>query len=172
VIRRLALLFVALTCCLALASCGGGGGDDENAAKSKDGVPPYARTNDEKGAQNFARFWIDTFNEATTSGETKELRSLNKPSCETCADFAETIDDIYAAGGHIETDGMRVKKILNEANIPAPGAGVSVVLTASPQKVYRTKTAKPQVFKQSDVRLRLILVRVDDHWEMDRIDPA
>jgi hypothetical protein len=161
---------VSLVCCLVLSSCNGGGGDDS--PKTVDGFPAYVTTNDEKGAQNFTRYWIDTFNEATTSGDTKKLVSLNKKSCATCADFVKTIDGIYAQGGHVETKGLKVKKILNEANVPAPGAGVSVVLTASPQTVYATKAAKPKTFEQSDVRFRLILIRVENHWEMDRIDPA
>ena len=63
-----------------------------------------------------------------------------------------------------------MKKIVNEAGVPAPGAGVSVTLTATPQKVYKTKGATPRSLKGGEVRLRLIMVRVKNHWEMDRID--
>ncbi len=165
-IRRLLVLCVSLLCCLALSSCGGGDEDP----KTVDGFPAYVTTNNEKGAQNFARYWIDTLNDATTSGDTKKLRTLQKDSCTTCTDFAKQLDDIYAKGGHVETDGFKVKKAVNEAGVPKPGAGVSMVLTATPQKVYATKDAKPRELKGGDLRLRLIMVRVKDHWTMDRID--
>jgi hypothetical protein len=168
--KRLLVLVLTVLLGLPLSSCGG---DDTPAApKDSSGIPAYARSYDEKGAQNFARYWIDTFNEATTTGDTKKLKSLNKASCTTCADFAKTIDDVYAQGGRIETKGLKVKNLVSEANIPKPGAGVSVTLSATPQKVFPTKDAKPKVYKQTDVRLRLILVRVQQHWVMNRIDPA
>lgn len=167
-IRRLLLLSVSLACALALSSCGDRTGADS--PKTVDGFPAYVTSNDEKGAQNFARYWIDTLNKATTSGDTKKLKTLQKKSCETCTDFAKQLDDIYAAGGHVETKGFEVKKIANEAGVPAPGAGVSVVLTATPQKLYKAKGAVPRSLKGGDLRLRLIMVRVSHHWAMDRID--
>lgn len=163
------MLSVTFVCCLALSSCGkddGASGDGQTV----DGFPAYVTANDEKGAQSFARYWIDTLNAATTSGETKKLKSIQKAACTTCTDFAKQLDDIYGAGGHVETDGFKVKKILNEAGVPAPGAGVSVVLTATPQKVFKTEGATPQSLKGGEVRLRLIMVRVENHWAMDRID--
>ncbi len=89
-------------------------------AQTVDGFPAYVTTNDEKGAQSFARYWIDTLNKATTSGDTKKLEEAQQGSCTTCADFAKQLDDIYGAGGHVETDGFKVKKILNEAGVPGP----------------------------------------------------
>jgi hypothetical protein len=167
VIRRLLVLCVSLLCCLALSSCNSGG---SGTPKTVDGFPAYVTGNNEKGAQNFARYWIDTLNKATTTGDTKQLKTLQKPSCETCADFTKQLDDIYGAGGHVETDGFKIKKIVNEAGVPAPGAGISVVLTATPQKVYKTKGATPRSLKGGELRLRLIMVRVKNHWSMDRID--
>lgn len=167
-IRRLLVLLVSLTCSLALSSCNDSGG--ERTTRAKDGIPLYATTNDARGAQNFARYWIDTLNRATTSGDTKKLKTLQKPTCATCTDFAKQLDDIYAAGGRVETHGFKVKKIVNESGIPKPGAGVSVLLTATPQKVYKTKDAAVRSLKGGDLRLRLIMVRADAHWVMDRID--
>ena len=166
VIRRLLVLCVSLACCLAVSACKGGDSD----SKTVDGFPAYVTSNDEKGAQNFARYWVTTLNQATTSGKTEKFKALNKDSCDTCTDFAKQLDDIYAAGGHVETDGFKVKKIANEAGVPKPGAGVSVVLTATPQKVYKSKGAAPRSLKGGDLRLRLIMVREKSHWVMDRVD--
>ena len=166
-IRRLLLSCVALVCALVLSSCGGGG---DASPSTVDGFPAYVTANNEKGAQSFARYWIDTLNEATTSGDTAKFKKLNKDSCTTCGDFATQLDNIYGAGGHVETDGFKIKKIVNEAGVPAPGAGVSVVLTATPQKVVAKKGAAARELKGGDLRLRLIMVRVQKHWVMDRID--
>jgi hypothetical protein len=167
VIRRLLLLVVSLACCLALASCGSG--DDAKASSGPD-IPAYAKANDERGAQKFAEYWIETLNAATVSGETKKLKTLQKKSCNTCVDFAKQLDTIYGAGGRVETKGFQVKSLVPEAGVPKPGAGVSATLQSTPQTVYRSKNAQPQKYKGAELRLRLIMVRADDHWLMDRID--
>jgi hypothetical protein len=167
VIRRLLLPCLALVCALVLSSCGGGG---DSSPSTVDGFPAYVTVNNEKGAQSFARYWIDTLNKATTSGDTAKFKKLNKDSCTTCGDFAKQLDDIYGAGGRVETDGFKIKKLVNEAGVPAPGAGISAVLTATPQKVYAKKGAAARELKGGDLRLRLIMVRVKQHWVMDRID--
>ena len=165
-IRRATVLLVSLLCCFALASCNGNNSD----AKSVDGIPAYATANTPAGAQGFARYWITTLNKATVDGKTKKLRTLQKKSCTTCTDFANQLDTIYAKGGHVDTKGFKVKKILNDSSVPKPGAGVSVVLTATPQTVVASQGAKPRHIKGGDLRLRLIMVRVSNHWVMDRID--
>ena len=180
VIRRLFLLLVSLACCVALSSCGGDGNAngngnskanvDQATASSGPDIPAYARSNDERGAHKFAEYWIETLNKATTSGNTKKLKTLQKKSCERCADFASQIDRIYAAGGRVETQGFQVKRLLTEAGVPKPGAGVSATVQVTPQTVYRTKKAEPQQYTGSELRLRMIMVRVGDHWLMDRID--
>ena len=43
-------------------------------------------------------------------------------------------------------------------------------LTATPQKVYKSKGATPRSLKGGELRLRLIMVREKAHWLMDRID--
>jgi hypothetical protein len=167
VIRRLLLVLVSLTCGLVLASCGGG--DDAKASSGPD-IPAYAKTNDERGAQKFAQYWIDTLNAATVSGDTKKLKSLQKKSCVVCTDFAKRLDAIYGAGGHVSSKGFQVKSLISEAGIPSPGAGVSAALRSSEETVYERKGAKPVKHQPGDLRLRLIMVRSGDHWLMDRVD--
>jgi hypothetical protein len=166
VIRRATALLVSLACCFALAACNGNKSDP----KTVDGIPAYAAANTPQGAQGFARYWITTLNKATVDGKTAKLRSLQKKSCTTCTDFANQLDTMYSKGGHVETKGFKVKKILNDSGIPKPGAGVSVVLTATPQTVVASKGATPKHLKGGDLRLRLIMVREKSHWVMDRID--
>jgi hypothetical protein len=160
---------LSLVCLLALASCNGDKGDGGDGGSGV-GIPAYATQNNAKGAQGFARYWIDTLNKATTTGDTKKLKKLQKASCQTCTDFAKRLDTIYAAGGHVETQGFTVKQLVDDASVPKPGAGVSATLTATPQTVVEKKGAKPRHLKGGDLRLRLIMVRQDDHWVMDRID--
>ena len=169
-IRRVLLLLVSATCCLSLSACGGGGTAKSPSAGPS--IPAYAKQNNERGAHQFARYWIETLNAATVSGDTKKLKSLQKKSCEVCTDFAQQLDTIYRAGGHVDSKGFQVKSLITEAGIPSPGAGVSAMVRTSAETVYRRKGAKPEKHQPGNLRLRLIMVRSGDHWLMDRIDPA
>ncbi|NUR08053.1 MAG: hypothetical protein HOQ22_13955 [Nocardioidaceae bacterium] len=168
-IRRVLAPLLSLVCLVALASCNDSGGGSD-APKTVDGIPAYAAANTEKGAQNFARYWVDVLNKATVTGDTKKLESLQKDSCEGCKVFTDRLNAIYQAGGHVETKGFNVKTLLTDSSIPKPGAGVSATLTATPQTVVEKKGAKPTKRPGGDVRVRLIMVRENDHWVMDRID--
>jgi hypothetical protein len=170
VIRRSLALLLSLVCLAALASCKSSNSNDD--PKTVDGIPAYATTNDTKGAQNFVRYWIDTLNKATVTGDTKKLKTLQKATCTVCTDFANKLDTIYGKGGHVETNGFKVNRLVNDSSIPKPGVGVSAALTATPQTVVASKGATPQHLKGGDLRLRLIMVREKDHWVMDRIDPG
>ena len=169
-IRRALAPLLAVVCLLALAGCNGDSGNDKTSAKTVDGIPAYATTNNDQGAQNFTRYWIDTLNKATVSGDTTKVRKISKTSCTTCTDFANRLDGIYKAGGNVQTKGFKVKKLLTDSSVPKPGAGVSVVMTATPQTLVEKKGAAPRQLKGGDLRVRMIMVRVKDHWAMDRID--
>ena len=106
-------------------------------------VPGVRHVQRREGRAELRALLGHTLNQATTSGKTKKFKSLNKDSCDTCADFAKQLDDIYGAGGHVETDGFKVKKMPTRPGSRSRAPGVSVVLTATPQKVYKSKGARP-----------------------------
>ena len=138
-----AVLLLALT-----AACGG----DDSDAIAED-RPAYANQTGTEGAQKFAGYWVEQMNEATTSGETDELRSLGLKACETCSDFPQQLDDIYEAGA---TD----KQV-----------GMLLTVTIPPNTVYATEDAKPQEYPGGDQRFRMIVVREAQHWMIKELGP-
>ncbi len=78
--RPLAALTATLL--LSLTACSG---SDEPVAEetggNDSGVPGYADNPGEAGAEQFLGFWTDTLNEATTSGETEDLKALATEEC-------------------------------------------------------------------------------------------
>ncbi len=55
-------------------------------------------------AEEFIRRWIEAQTAMQNSGDTSEFRSLSK-GCEPCAGLAKQVDQIYADGGFVKTDG-------------------------------------------------------------------
>jgi hypothetical protein len=162
----------ALTAVLLLASTAACGSDDP--ADTQDTAaerPAYADNAGEAGAEQFVGFWTDTLNKATTSGETKELRSLADDECTACTDFAGQLDKIYADGGHVESNGWSINKVVPEAGATDDEVGLMVTFDVSPQTVYVKKNAKPQEFPGGTQGMRFHLVRDGGDWAVQDLSP-
>jgi hypothetical protein len=73
--------------------------------------PPEAEGTSPKAAKAFARYYIQLVSHAIVSGDTSELRKVSSEDCVSCDAIAGNIEEIYAAGGHIKSDGWRVRTI-------------------------------------------------------------
>ncbi len=113
---------VAGLCCLpllALAGCSGGQEDPEpiirTDAASESPASPSAEPGKQPwqkrtkaGAVAFVRHWVEVFNEAGASGDTRELREISAPGCTSCRQVAEAIDQWESEGTGLESDGWRI----------------------------------------------------------------
>lgn len=159
----------ALTAVLLLSSTAACGSDDP--ADTTGERPAYADNAGRAGAEQFVGFWTDTLNEATASGDTQELKSLAAADCTACADFAGQLDKIYAAGGHVESDGWAVNKVVPEAGATDDEVGLMVTFDVSPQTVYLKKKSKPQEFPGGTQGFRFHLIREDGDWAVQDLSP-
>ncbi len=168
----LSRVLAALTAVLLLSLTACSDSDEPAAEGSGDaGAPAYADNPGEAGAEQFVGFWTDTLNDATTSGETDELKSLATDECKACADFAGQLDDIYAAGGRVESDGWTVNKMVPEAGASDDEVGLLVTFAVAPQKVYESEDAKAQEFEGGNQGFRFHLVREDGAWQVQDLTP-
>ena len=171
----LSRVLAALTAVLLLsftAACGSDDNSSDESSGSADGErPAYADNAGEAGAQQFVTYWTDTLNKATTSGKTAELKALATDDCDACADFAGQLDKIYADGGHVESDGWTVDKMVPEAGATDDEVGLMVTFDVAPQKVFATKDAKPQEFEGGQQGFRFHLVREDGDWAVQDLSP-
>lgn len=152
---------------LSLTACGG---DEEPPADEKD-VPAFADNEGTAGAEQFLGFWTDTLNEATATGDTEKLKSLAADDCTTCDGFAQQLDEIYEAGGRVESDGWEIQKTVPEAGATDNEVGLLVTFSVSPQTVYQTEDAKAQDFEGGNQAFRFELAREDGEWQVQNLSP-
>ena len=99
------------------------------------GFPSEAAAPTSQGASAFARYWFDQLNLAAQTGETESLLALGTPACVACQRFAESIGNIYGAGGRIE--GGRFTVVAAEApllKVDQQTARVTVIYGVSPTR--------------------------------------
>lgn len=152
-----------------------GSGDAQGGADTGTGQveerPGYAGEEGTSGAQQFATYWVETLNEATTSGETAQLRSLAAPECETCDDFAEQLEEIYSAGGRVEAEGWEIASMTPEAGSSEDTTGLLLQIDVPAQQVYASKDAEVQEFEGGKQGLRMQLVWDDEQWFVANLSP-
>ena len=146
------------------------GGEDTGTGEVEE-RPGYAGEEGTSGAQQFATYWVETLNEATTSGETAQLRSLAAPECETCDDFAEQLEEIYGAGGRVEAEGWEIASMTPEAGSSENTTGLLLQVDVPAQQVYASKDAEVQEFEGGKQGLRMQLVWDDDQWFVANLSP-
>jgi hypothetical protein len=164
VTSRLSLFLACLACVFGLAGCG-------SSASSNQAAPPPSDYT-VSAAKAFTKYWVNTLNQATTSGKTEQLLALSGPKCARCKDFAQQLKQIYSAGGHVETKGWKVTNVIPIAGENLKHPGFQVVATVSPQKVYRSKGAKPQTYAGGHQGMRMFLTRAGDQWQVETIEIA
>ena len=119
-VRRLrAAAATALCAALLLAGCSG---DPEpivpeatgtasaspSASPSASAAPQPWERRTKAGAVAFVEHWVEVFNAAAASGDVGGLRQISSTTCEACQGYAEMIEDLYAQGGRLESDGWSV----------------------------------------------------------------
>jgi hypothetical protein len=133
-------------------------------------MPSSAQGESREAAAEFVGHWVQTLNYATESGDTEGIKSLAAKDCRSCADFANTLDQIYGAGGHVESAGWELESAVPVADQPATEPSFQLALKLAPQTVYQSKGAKPEKFNGGTQPARIFLIREDDHWLVKRLD--
>lgn len=136
-------------------------------------LPAYAKNPGRAGAEQFVGYWVTALNRATESGEIEQLAAASATTCRMCASYAQGIDEIYDASGHVESGGWDIRGITHEGGGSDAQRAMIVTVQVAPQKVYRSESAKPEKFEGGEVRYRMVVSRVDDsHWLVQDLAPA
>ncbi|ANH38167.1 hypothetical protein I601_1736 [Nocardioides dokdonensis FR1436] len=122
------------------------------------------------GAVAFVEHWVDVFNKARSGGDTEELSRLSSPDCETCSNFMKLIDQIYGAGGSVETKGWRVAQFGEPLNSPAAESVLPISVDQAPQILRKTADSKPQRNSGGRAGFIAFIAWNSGRWQMTRLD--
>lgn len=169
------LLAAVLACVVSLAGCSDSSSSPEASPTPTQTFAGPAMSSGAQGesrdaAESFVRYWVETLNYATDSGDTEGLKSLATKDCENCADFAQTLDEIYGKGGRVESKGWSLESAVPMADQPENQPAFQVKLKLQPQKVFATKDSEPETYPGGDQPARVVLIREDDHWLVEQLD--
>lgn len=167
------LAAMALLLALAASGCG----DDEPSAEptpkmlsptSSSTAPPTAEpepweVQSRAGVKAFLQRYVEIANKALTSGDTSAYRSLST-NCDQCDDYARQIEDVYGAGGRIESKPDQFVSSSVDQNGVEGGANCIVVFRASPTTWVRKADAEPEDYSGGEIEQVVSLRWTGDSW--------
>src|SRR4051812_19640996 len=139
----------AVICCglLALMGC-----SDESSSSAD---PPPATTTaassspestpsqDSETPEEFVRRWVETDREMQNSGDTEAVRSVSE-GCTPCDGLADQVDDIYAKGGHVKTDGLKILRLKASKQDRNDEVAVHIWVDSRPTELVESAGAEVQ----------------------------
>jgi hypothetical protein len=122
--RAVAGVLVALALGLggcAQSSAPAAGGDNAQAAQTAlpsvlppPSAPPTAKQRSEPGAVAFVRYWFQTLDYATQTGDIGPLTKASDPDCQACEAALTIVRQSYSDGGYLQGGTYTVRSITNE----------------------------------------------------------
>lgn len=132
--------------------------------------PKAANGTSNEALAAYVGYWIDTLNYATVFGDAEALRAVSTDKCQTCQEFAATLDQVYGAGGHVETDGWQLQAAVPLADRPENKPALRVEALVGPQTVTASKGAEADTYTGGLQVMTMFLVRRGEGWIVDRLD--
>ncbi|GAB6987480.1 DUF6318 family protein [Nocardioides pyridinolyticus] len=71
-------------------------------------MPDAATAISQAGAERFIDFWFSVLTYSMVTGDTKPVQDVSSRGCKSCQALIDQIDDLYAKGGQVRTDGWQV----------------------------------------------------------------
>jgi hypothetical protein len=133
-------------------------------------LPPDARGTSMASAKAFVRHYVALVNHAMVTGDTQGVRKLALVDCSSCANIANRLDDIYRAGGSIESEGWRIHSLTPVANQRATHPALQMGMALSSQRVREREGAKVRAFDGGRQPMTIFLERRGGSWRVARLD--
>lgn len=109
-------------------------------------LPPAARGTTRASAEPFVRYWVETFNYATTHLAPSTIRRISYPRCQACVEAASVISRIKRDGGEMRGEGWRLTRV----ELLPPGRPlrpqVRAFITFAPSTVIEKRGGEPKRF--------------------------
>ncbi|MBE7325529.1 hypothetical protein IEQ44_12795 [Nocardioides sp. Y6] len=115
-------------------------------------------------AKEFIRRWNDELT-AMQKGDTREYREI-AGACEPCMSAADKVDEYYAAGGYVATEGRTLVEIEKQQNHGRNRATYRIVVDSAPTE-YQTKANGPiESFTGGRVTYGVLIQNSKESWQI------
>ncbi len=124
-------------------------------------LPAEAKGDSVNAAEAFVEHYIDLFNYAMTTGDTKAFRAASR-GCEGCDNYAALFEKVERAGGSAKSRGW----IIQEMSIFPQGRNATVLLNVDSSRILSIPKprARPTVIPPDSHSLLLVITQEPMGW--------
>lgn len=138
----------------------------EPTSSSPSPTEPASEEPEAESPEEFIRRWVEANTRMQNSGEIDEYSTLSS-QCRPCLKTAQRIEQIYANGGFVKTDGWIVGKVIDRSG--ATGNPVlDLEIESSPTTFKERADAETQRLPGGDIVMRVRLTPTDP-WQVVRL---
>ena len=126
--------------------------------------PRESAAPESESAEEFIRRWVGLQNAMQTDGDTQAYRAAS-PECQTCLQFSDRIEEIYAAGGTVETTGWDLGsdfKVAGEHNHKL----VQVMVKSGETQYSEAEGAPTKRLPGGLLKQQFDVIKVKGNWTM------
>lgn len=173
---RRAVSAVAVTVCLALfaAGCSDEGESDpeseptqtSQAPTTPSSSPSASEMPEPETAKAFIRRWMKVSDAMQNTGNTKAYLKLATRRCESCKTVADSVDEIYGAGGTVKVPPSRIRR-LTRIGGPEAAPRFELVIQVAESTVVDSPGAEPRTLTGGEGTLIITLKESGESWKVD-----
>ena len=115
---------------------------------------------EKQSAEEFIREWFELAVTMQNTGVGDDLRAVSD-RCGACSDLINRVDSIYAAGGHVHIDSLRVTDVKRVA-----ASEYVVVVKAAQTRLQQSADAQERQIPANTNEYRMFLSRSGGSWMM------
>lgn len=97
---------------------------------------PLAADRSPAGAQAFVRYWFQTLDYATQTGDISRLTAASDPSCKPCEGAIAVVRESYSDGGYLQGGTYKVRAVAAEEFAPVERPMIRVSFDRSSRSGY------------------------------------
>jgi hypothetical protein len=132
--------------------------------------PSHSATTEGTTPQAFVRYYVQVLNDATADGDTQRLREISAQHCKSCHAMRRTIERIYRAGGHIESNGWIIKQIKLLGQQADGIIDVGLTVTVGRERVIPSQGAPPQSHAAATHGFLVGLEQMQSGWRVGSLE--
>ena len=122
------------------------------------------------GVKAFLQRYVEIFSEATRTGDTEAYRALST-NCDGCDEVADQVDEVYQAGGRIESEPDKFKGWSVDENGLNGGAACVLVFESSRTRWIRRPGAEPETYPGGTIEQLVKLEWTGSGWTVTGLFP-
>ena len=114
--------------------------------------------------------WLQAWNVAMTSGDTKPVRSLSTSECASCGRLMSKVEEVYRKGGRYETDGWSATRVSEAPDSREATPSFVMQVVQASRALYGADGELVDQAPKTTIPMRMTFAQSQGTWKLSRLE--